>query len=285
MRPLRTSPRLVSPVWGGTALARKFRKGDDRDALIGESWEVWRDNALLDGSGATLGDTLDFPLLVKLLDTRASLSVQVHPDDAQAARLEGAPNGKAEGWVVLAAEPGARIAYGLRNPLTPEQLRERARSGAIADDLDWREVFPGQVYDVPPGTIHAIGGGLTLYEIQQPSDLTYRLYDYGRDRELHLDKAVEVAITTPAGAPLTPVPVGPGRTRLISGAAFVLERWALPALPHVTLDRPHALTVIDGEALIGDDAVAAGDTVVLPAGRWALTGWATCLVGSVPDPT
>lgn len=260
---VRTLPRLVSPPWGGHALAREFGKGPHPAATIGESWEVWRENPVVGRDGVRLADVVQFPLLVKLIDTREALSVQVHPDDAAAQRLEGQPNGKAEGWVVLRAAPGARIAYGLNRAMSADELRARAVSGAIEADLAWREVRAGDVLDVPPGTIHAIGGGLLLYEAQQPSDITYRLYDWGRGRELHLDRAVAVAVREPVAPRAVPEAVGPGRTRLLRGPGFVVDAVEVPACVAVDAASPLALTVVDGEVVVAGERVRRGETVVV----------------------
>ena len=258
--PIRLVPTLARPIWAGDRLAREWGKDPAPGARIGESWEVWRENRLPDGR--RLGDVLDFPLLVKLLDVRETLSVQVHPDDA-AARAAGHAHGKHEAWVVLRAEPGARVAVGLRRSLSVDEIRERALSGAIEADLDWREVSVGQVIDVPPGTIHAIGGGVMLYEVQQPCDLTWRLYDWGRGRPLHLAEALGVVRGGPATDPVrtwdepfaTPLfsieRVGPGHR--------VNARW-------------EALTVVEGELHVGATRLALGETALLPPGDWDLVG-------------
>src|SRR6266849_1343486 len=120
----------------------------------------------------------DIPLLVKYIFTTAKLSVQVHPDDAYA-RSQGSPRGKTEMWHVLSAQPGAKIAAGFREAISEQRLREAALTGEIVDLLAWHEACPGDTFFIPAGTVHAIGEGLTLWEIQQNSDLTYRLYDYG----------------------------------------------------------------------------------------------------------
>ena len=130
--------------------------------------------------------------LMKFIFTRERLSVQVHPDDAYAARRHGSP-GKTEAWCILAAQPGACIGLGFRRTLSREEARQAALDGSIEELLDWRPVQPGDMYLVPAGTVHAIGPGLVLFEVQQPSDVTYRLYDYGRPRELHLESGFEVA--------------------------------------------------------------------------------------------
>jgi mannose-6-phosphate isomerase len=273
-----SEPRLVAPVWGGRVLASVYGKGREPEARLGESWEIWKDNRVR-GSGRRLADVVDLPLLVKLLDTADVLSVQVHPDDAAAARLEGAPNGKAEAWVVLRAEPGARLAYGLNRSLTREELLDRAESGRIAGDLAWREVHAGDVIDVPPGTIHAIGAGLTLYELQQPADLTYRLYDHGRGRELHLAKAVEVAMRHPMMPQARARALGPGHTELLRNRIFAIERIEVPTVHRWSATAPAALTAIEGEVWIAGEPLAAGQSVVTLPGTFEVHGEGVVLVG------
>ena len=135
-------------------------------------------------------------LLLKLLFTSEPLSIQVHPDDAFA-RSIGLANGKTEAWYILSATPDARVAVGLKRSLTPQQLRAAIRDGSIAGLTRWRSVDKGDVIFVPAGTIHAIGSGIVLAEIQQHSDATFRLFDYGRQRELHEDSAVAVSDAGP----------------------------------------------------------------------------------------
>ncbi len=161
-------------MWGRTELEPWFPNQKEKTG------EVWFD------SGGEL------PLLVKFLFTSAKLSVQVHPDDATARELHASP-GKTEMWHVIAAEPGAKIAAGFREPITPERLRESAVSGEIEHLLEWHDAAPGDTFFIPAGTVHAIGAGLVLCEIQQNSDITYRLYDYRRGRELHLDQGAAVS--------------------------------------------------------------------------------------------
>ncbi len=265
MQPLRLWPTLSRPPWGGLRLGAELGKGE---GVIGESWEVWRENRVV-GADVRFGDLVDFPLLVKLLDTRQMLSVQVHPGDIDARLRAGAPHGKAEAWVVLEADPGARIAYGLNRALTEAELRAHAVSGEIEGDLAWLEPRPGDVIEVPPGTIHAIGPGLLLYEVQEPIDLTWRLYDWGRGRELHLDHACAVARLDPLPSPFrAPVPVAPGVDRLIETRNFVVDRVQLPARRFGW----EALTVIDGEAQIGGERCAKGGTFVLQPGETRVEG-------------
>lgn len=258
--PLRVVPTLARPIWAGDRLANGWGKDPAPGARVGESWEVWRENRLADGR--RLGDVVELPL-VKLLDVRETLSVQVHPDDS-AARAAGHPHGKHEAWVVIGAEPGAKVALGLRGTLSVEELRARALSGAIEADLAWREVAVGDVLDVPPGTIHAIGGGVMLYEVQQPCDLTWRLYDWGRGRTLHLEEALGVVIGGPATA-------ATGRwDTLFRTPHFSIERVRFPA--HRVTTAWESLTVVEGHVSVSGVRLALGETALLPPGEWTLEG-------------
>ena len=172
MDPTQLSPRFVERVWGTRDLEPWFSKTDQK---IGEVWFEGRT-----------------PLLIKFLFTTADLSVQVHPADAYA-REHHNSNGKTEMWFVLRADPGARVALGLKHALTRAELGEAANSGAILSMLNWIPVEAGDALLAPAGEIHAIGAGIALCEIQQVSDVTYRLHDYGRGRELHLDHALRVS--------------------------------------------------------------------------------------------
>jgi len=210
-------PRLQPRVWGGRRLAERF--GLETEEPIGEAWMVFDENRVASGpyAGRVLAEVLPelgeaflgravverygyrLPLMVKFLDTADWLSVQVHPDDAYVRAHEAKSGwlGKAEAWVVLEAEPGAQVIYGVKRPVTREALRAAARDGSILELLNFVPVQKGDVIYVPPGTIHALGPGLLVYEVSQRSDLTYRLYDYGRGRELHLDRALDVARLEP----------------------------------------------------------------------------------------
>lgn len=206
----RLARRHVERIWGRRDLTGAFAPPPDLAGRpIGEIWFDAPDEA---------------ELLVKYLFTAERLSIQVHPDDA-AARALGYKRGKDEAWYVIAADPGAVIGIGLVREMTREELRAAALDGSIERLLDWRPVAAGDIFYSPAGTVHAIGGGLSLVEIQQNLDLTYRLYDYGRPRELHLDQAVAVARLGPWSPPFQPQEGGPGRILLAAGGAFVLERW------------------------------------------------------------
>jgi len=214
--PLKLSASLHPRIWGGRQLA-DYGKALPTDEPYGEAWEV-HDSALVEGgpyAGRSLGDLLavhgsalvgegflpgkGFPLLVKLLDAQDWLSIQVHPNDEQAHVLEGDPRGKTEAWIVLEAEPGARLVIGVQPGTTSSQLANAIHQGTLERLLIYAEVRSGDVLYMPAGTIHAIGPGLTIYEVQQSSDITYRLYDWGRlgldgqVRPLHIDKATQVA--------------------------------------------------------------------------------------------
>ena len=205
--------KRVEKPWGRSHLWPGFA---DPAPGAGKIGEVWFQTA---HAGAP-------ELLIKYLFTSEKLSVQVHPDD-EAARAAGYPRGKDEAWVILAAEPHATIALGTKAPMTKDELRAAALDGSIEHLLDWKPVKAGDFIYSHAGVIHAIGPGLTLVEVQQNVDLTYRLYDYGSDRELHLDAGVAVSDPVPFVALPTPAPAPPqeNRTILAEGPKFVLERW------------------------------------------------------------
>jgi mannose-6-phosphate isomerase len=241
-------PYLLPTVWGGSALQTRFGKRIASTEPLGESWEV----SCIDGrlSSTAYGRSLidlvraephrfddrvkdgRLPLLVKLLATSDLLSVQVHPDDRAAARFEGGGGGKHEAWVVLDATSDAELYLGLRVGATTADLCDAAAAGDVEGVKSLlRRVTPkrGDVFDLAPGTVHAPGGGLVLYEVQQPSDLTYRLFDWnrvgldGRPRPLHVEKAREVIDptlrpTSVAGAPRK------GLTALLETPHFSLRR-------------------------------------------------------------
>lgn len=177
----RLTPIAVEKPWGRTSLPAPF--DTLRGRQIGEIWFP-----------GPKGEQL--PLLIKYLFTSEKLSVQVHPSNAQAV-ARGLPAGKEECWYILDTKPGARLGIGVRMPLSKAQLREAALSGEIETLMEWHVAEPGMLFHIPPGTIHAIGADISLLEIQQNSDVTYRLYDYGRPRELHLSDGVDVADASP----------------------------------------------------------------------------------------
>lgn len=178
---IKLATRQIAKPWGRTVLPAPFsNQGTDQ---IGEIWfEV------------ASGDAL--PLMIKYLFTSEKLSIQVHPSDDQAKAM-GLGSGKEECWLVLDAEPGATLGIGTQRSLSDEDLRAAALDGSIEALVDWKPVQRGDFFYIPAGTVHAIGAGVSLIEVQQNADITYRLYDYGRPRELHLDAGVAVSKAAP----------------------------------------------------------------------------------------
>ena len=211
---MRLRERRVFKPWGRTDTPERF--GGETSEPLGEIW-FQREDGQAD------------PLLIKYLFTSARLSVQVHPDDA-AAREAGHARGKDEAWFVLDADPGASIGIGLKEPVTSEELRAAALGGSIAEMLDWRAVAPGDAYYSPAGTLHSIGGGLTLLEVQQNCDVTYRLYDFGRPRELHLAEGVAAARTDATIGKSIEKNLGNGRSIIAQGPKFTVERCRAAAI-------------------------------------------------------
>lgn len=173
-------PKQVAKTWGRRRLPAPFC-----NALDEKVGEIWFESA-----------QAPLPLMIKYLFTSEKLSIQVHPSDDDA-RTEGLPSGKEECWLVLDADPGAVLGIGTREVIGAHRLRTAALTGEIETLMDWKPVRPGDFYYIPAGTVHAIGGGVSLIEIQQNADITYRLYDYGRPRELHLDAGISVADARP----------------------------------------------------------------------------------------
>jgi mannose-6-phosphate isomerase len=250
------SVQVARKPWGVTDL-HPWSIVDGSDAAVGELWFQRVDKNAPDPN-----------LLLKLLFTSEPLSIQVHPDDAFA-RSVGLSNGKTEAWYILSATPDARVALGLKRRLTPPQLRAAIRDGSIAALAQWRSVAKGDIIYVPAGTIHAIGAGIVLAEIQQHSDATFRLFDYGRPRELHEDSAVAVADAGPAQVQAGPQRLTAARTALIASPHFVLERIDLPANSNWSLDaqRETWILVIEGRARIGSISASVGDAVFAEADR------------------
>jgi mannose-6-phosphate isomerase len=203
-----------------------------------------------------------------LLFTNEALSIQVHPDDAFA-RSVGMPHGKTEAWYILSAAPHAKVAVGLKWRPTSQQLRTAIEDGSIADMIFWRHVQSGEAVFVPAGTIHAIGPGLIIAEIQQRSDATFRLFDFGRERELHVADAVAVARAGPSDAQTASRRLSDVRTLLIACPYFVLERIDLEAYSNWQLNAASEtwLLVLDGHAQVGPTSLSIGEAAFLEADR------------------
>jgi mannose-6-phosphate isomerase len=274
-------PIFRERVWGRENLA-PFFPTMPRGEHIGEVWFTVEEN--LTSLNRTLGQLINdypeilgsgadsryrgiCPLLLKLIFTKSRLSVQVHPDDEYAQKHHQSL-GKTEAWYVLEANPLGKIALGFRESLSREQLREAAYSGEIENLLDWRKVRQGEVVYVPAGTVHALGEGLTICEIQENSDLTYRLYDFGRGRELHLDHALNVAHVGPHDHQARPVPLADWRDELVACRYFRLER--LKPNPSIRIERslPYYLLLLcaKGAGTIAEKEFTAGQAWLLPAG-------------------
>jgi mannose-6-phosphate isomerase len=229
-------------IWGSPETEPWYRNPEGRN--IGEIWFAASDSV---------------PLLVKFLFTSDKLSVQVHPKDAYAKEHHNC-NGKTEMWHILRAAPSAQIALGLKQALEPKQLREASVSGEIMELLNWVDVRPGDTYFVPAGTIHAIGGGLALCEIQQYSDITYRLYDYGRDRELHLDRGMAVSDLSAQtnGKATLPVECPYFRTN------------SLEVKGSVDVPGGHLYIALAGEGSLGGEPFRAGEAFETDAGEFEI---------------
>ncbi len=203
-------------------------------------------------------------LLLKMLFTEAPLSIQVHPDD-DFARSIGLDHGKTEAWVILATKPGAEIAIGLKRRVSAPQLSAAIADGTIADLVQWRQVSQGDVIFVPAGTIHAIGAGLVIAEIQQRSDATFRLFDFGRHRELHAQSAVEAANARPDHSQTAPKRLTDERTLLTANPHFVLERIDLLPGSRWELEAEYEtwFLVLAGNGKIGATGASCGEAVFL----------------------
>jgi mannose-6-phosphate isomerase len=244
------SVRAVHKPWGVSDL-QPWSSIDGTGSAVGELWFERADQ-----------DAPAPALLLKLLFTSEPLSIQVHPDDTFA-RAMGMPNGKSEAWYIIAAQPDAQIAVGLKHRVTPQELRTAITSGSIVELVQWRPVVKGDVIFIPAGTIHAIGAGIVLAEIQQRSDTTFRLFDYGRGRELDVDNGVAVAHAWPPRSHGDATRLTDQRTVLVASRHFVLERielpetssWALAAEPETWI------LALDGEASIGSATLSIGQAI------------------------
>ena len=296
LQPLIIEPKITSAIWGGGALVRDYGKTGDPNATLGESWECWDDNVVRDGPfagktiaalrvelGKRLMGSLDtrsiFPVLTKIIDARQSLSVQVHPDDAYAKRVEHQENGKTECWVILAADPGAELVLGWTSATSRAEYERRVKDGSLGEILRRVPVKPNDAFYLPSGTLHAIGAGIRLFETQQASDLTYRIFDWnrvgsdGKPRQLHVDRAGDVldygqGKTAPTKHLLYSVD-GVANEAYIADRRFVVERLR-PISAKSTL-------VPDGEPLIFM-AMEAGMSLEVDGIATTVGPWTTALI-------
>jgi mannose-6-phosphate isomerase len=255
---------------------------------IGESWLTWGDSCIANGpfAGRTLGAMAQefrrdlvgsaavyedrFPLLVKFLFPAEKLSVQVHPDDVGAQRV-GQPYGKTECWYALQARPGAQVALGLKPGTTLEEFEASIRENRAEELLNWIKVNAGDMLYVTAGTVHTIGGGMILVETQQSSDITYRLYDYGRLRELHIkDGMAAIKLDSRAGKVVRDS--GGDPNVLVRSPFFQVEKMKLrePLQAAVSRESPHIVVAIEGSGVLESAGMeplsfAQGEAVVVPA--------------------
>jgi len=303
-QPLEFVPILKERIWGGRRLATVLDKTLPPTGAFGESWEVsdYGDDVSVVADGPLAGVTLRdlfaqhpdavlgrtahpydrFPLLVKFLDAHQALSVQVHPDDATAARLRPGEWGKTECWVVVHAEPGSSLYCGLRAGVGRADLEQALRDGTVDRCLHRVSVRPGDCVLIRGGTVHTIGAGVLVAEIQQTSNLTFRLFDFnrtdaqGRARELHVAESLEsVDFGRGSVDPITPRDgphAGEGHQRLVACDYFVLDRWHVATradLPEVQ-GRARMLVVLAGAGTLGYNGngtrdVSTGQTLLVPA--------------------
>jgi mannose-6-phosphate isomerase len=288
---LKVVPAYRDYVWGG----ERLRPGHYPTA---EAWVVWEGDVIESGplGGRTLGEAATeygdallgskttartgtrFPLLIKLLDCAQWLSLQVHPDDQLAVELEGEGQfGKTEAWHILDAEPDAKLIAGLKPSTPPEAVAESIRNGTIIDHVQYVDVEQGDTVFMPAGTLHALGPGLLVYEVQQTSDWTYRVYDWGRPatekRPLHIEKSIQATRADFAALVMPPPATDDGtRHMLVESNYFTLDMLSASSNP-IELETAgetfHAVTVIDGKAVLqaGDERMELDtfQTAVIPA--------------------
>ena len=299
-------PYLREMIWGGRRLQDRYDKALPRGRNFGESWEVSAYPGMesvvsagplsgrsLRGLVGTHGRELlgasvfnryggEFPLLVKLLDAHQDLSIQVHPDDAYARLKHLGKFGKMEAWYVLQSENG-RIACGLKPGVDKPAFVDAINNNRVSDAVEFYDARPGDVVFIPPGTVHALCAGVIVYEVQQSSDITFRIYDYnrpgadGKPRELHIESALQViAFEGPHPKPVASSALfgsRPGQTLLVESEHFRLERFS-PSdnrIDHSPCASVAAVTFIEGDAdvLGANESFRArkGDTFLIPAGR------------------
>lgn len=297
--PFKLQRKLDTRIWGGNSLGNWLGLESVPDQLA-ESWQVYDDNRVSGGRfnerslaelvtefGADLVGTrtferygADFPLLAKFIDAADDLSVQVHPNDEYAHTVEAHTgfHGKTEAWYILRAEPGAHLIHGLVQESSREQFSQAVEQGNLSNILRKVAVKPGDTVFVPAGLVHAISGGIMLFEIQQKSDLTYRVYDYDRRdaqgnlRELHLERALDVIDYRQGQDPYPQAQVlDEQRTLLVQCTYFAMEHWTLNKT-YATSTDPSSFQILT--TIVGDARLEAaghqyelkqGESIVLPA--------------------
>ena len=300
---MRLYPECTDNIWGGVALREKYGKKTDKNP-VGESWELsfHKDGPTKIADGRTLMEAVTsaelgenckgfpfFPMLIKFIDAKADLSVQVHPSDDYALQNENS-FGKTEMWYVVEAEEGAGLYVGFKRAVTKEEYEQAIKDNTLTQLLNFYEVKPGDAYFIPSGTIHAIGAGCLISEIQQNSNLTYRVYDYGRtdkngkQRELHVEKALKV---TSLGAYENKTPCIQRSFGELLGASkyFTTTKVCLDGEIALPMDKNSfkCVSVVAGSGNIGGESFAQGDSFFVAAGEESvsLCGTATLIVAEV----
>lgn len=322
--PFKFKPVYKNYIWGGRSLER-FRN-DLPEGIVAESWEVSShpdgQSAVINGdySGWTLtdlyrkegraiaGNSLSqkdaerFPLLVKLIDAKNKLSVQVHPDDYYAGLYENGEYGKSEGWYIIEASPGAELIYGLTPGTSKESFRKALRKGNAENFLQSISVRAGDVINIPSGTIHAIGSGILLAEVQQNSNATYRVYDYnrvgtdGKKRPLHIKKALDVidfhAEIHRVPSPGLKIEIDGGSRKIsLANHYFALELYEINGIvkEDSSYERFYIYTFFSGKGKLdytdGSINLSAGESVLVPGslGAYEIAGELTGMRCYVPD--
>lgn len=311
MKAMKLTPAFKDYLWGGTKLRDEFGKKCDFDK-VAESWELscHKDGNSVIATGEYAGMTLaayvekagksvlgtdcekfeNFPILIKLIDAKDNLSVQVHPDNEYAQRVEG-EYGKTEMWYVVDCEPGASLLYGFTHEISKEEFKERIENNTLLEVTNRVEVHPGDMFFIDAKTLHAIGSGILIAEIQQNSNTTYRVYDYGRvgadgkTRPLHVEKAMDVTRLTPPTRPVGPQGSketldGYTSTLLASCEYFTVHEMEISEKAELCADAKsfHSVLVLDGALTLCMDgeemALVKGDSVFIPAsaGNYVLSG-------------
>jgi len=275
--PVALRPILKERVWGVERLPAWYPQPEPGKP-VGEAWLTAEECAA--ESGETLGDMAradaaafgadanGFPLLVKMLFPREKLSVQVHPNDAEAQAL-GQPRGKTECWYIVQADPGATVAVGLTEPMTGEQVRAAIADQTLECKLRHLPVKAGDMVYVDAGTVHAIGPGVTVLETQEYSDITYRLYDYGRPRELHVEQGLAVVRSSSEAGLVAPLAME-GFVRLVASPYFVVDRFSVDGEAELGgVGKMQMLVALGEGCSVGTTALPAGWAVVVPAAEAA----------------
>jgi len=302
LQPIKLMPTYKDYIWGGKKLNEQYHKNSPYE-ITAESWEVSchpNGNSVV-ASGEQAGKSLaqwiedykkqhidvlgknaqkfgQFPILIKLIDANDSLSIQVHPDDAYAAKNENGSYGKTEVWYIVDAEPNAKLVYGFAQDITKEEFRTAIAENSLSDKLNFVPVKKGDVFFVHAGLVHAIGSGILICEIQQNSDTTYRVYDWGRvgadgtPRPLHIDKAIDVSeLIAQKNGDFSPALLSEDNGAAVYHVAdcdyFKVKKYCVDANVSLNFNGQsfHTINFLEGNGKIGNEVFQKGDTYFVPA--------------------